>query len=117
MTLAPNNRYVKLAHEYEVYQALESGFGFPKCYSYGPFMFYKYMIQDYLGPSLETLHEFMGRKFTEKTVLMIGGKRLSEFLFETTVAEHDRGSLTNRVHGSTKEIFSADAGSTRIFAF
>lgn len=37
-------------------------------------MFYKYMIQDYLGPSLETLHEFMERKFTEKTVLMIGGE-------------------------------------------
>ena len=71
------------------------------------------MIQDYLGPSLETLHEFMGRKFTEKTVLMIGVQMLDrlEYLHSKNYIHRDLKPDNMLIgHLSKDEIYLIDFG-------
>ena len=68
----------QLSHEYCVYRALKDQFVefIPKIYGYGPFshngVASRGLIMQLLGSSLQTLFEKTNKKFSTKTVLMLG---------------------------------------------
>lgn len=46
--------------------------GIPNVYYFGPHLFHNILIMDRLGPDLEDLFKNCGRRFTIKTVVMVG---------------------------------------------
>ena len=63
-----------LQSEADIYETLAGGAGIPHVHWYGEEGDYNVMVFDLLGPSLEDLFEFCGRKFSLKTVLMISNQ-------------------------------------------
>ncbi|BFU22547.1 casein kinase, putative [Entamoeba histolytica HM-1:IMSS-B] len=64
----------QLNYEYKLYQYLNQGqstLGIPSVIYWGLYGSYNVMVMDLLGPSLEDLFNFCGRKFTLKTTLML----------------------------------------------
>ena len=57
--------------EFEIYESLAGGKGFPKVYWFGRESEYRAMLFEILGPSLEDLFNYCGRVFSLKTVLML----------------------------------------------
>lgn len=55
--------------------------GIPRVHWYGVEGDYNIMVLDLLGPSLEDLFCFMGRKFSQKTVLMLGEQMVARIQF------------------------------------
>lgn len=67
-------RAPQLLHEYRLYKHLHAGgqvLGVPNVRWFGVEGDYNVMVMDLLGPSLEALFEYCGRKFSLKTVLML----------------------------------------------
>lgn len=60
-----------LSDEVESYRELAGGTGIPRVYFHYTECEYNCMVFDLLGPSLEDLFNFCGRKFSLKTVLML----------------------------------------------
>ncbi|CAG5138784.1 uncharacterized protein ALTATR162_LOCUS438 [Alternaria atra] len=67
----------QLYNEYCTYKALVGCSGVPNVYYFGPEGMHNILIIDLLGPSLEDLFGHCNRKFTVKTVVMIGKQMLS----------------------------------------
>jgi len=61
----------QLSYESKVYKLLAGGPGIPNVRWFGVEGDYNVMVMDLLGPSLEDLFNFCGRKFSLKTVLML----------------------------------------------
>jgi serine/threonine protein kinase len=61
----------RLKHEKEIYDKLINNVGFPKITNIISNRKHNTVIMDYLGPSLEDLFDFCGKKFGLKTILMI----------------------------------------------
>lgn len=51
------------------------------CYRYGQERDYNVLVMDLLGPSLEDLFNFCGRRFTMKTVLMLADQMIGRIEF------------------------------------
>ena len=66
-----NLDFSQLQNEISLYKTLAGGLGIPRVHWDGSEANYKVMVFDLLGPSLEDLLDFCGRKFSLKTVLMI----------------------------------------------
>ena len=64
-------RHPQLMYEYKVYRILNGGVGIPHIRFFGVEREYNCLVMDLLGPSLEDLFTFCGRRFTMKTVLML----------------------------------------------
>ena len=64
----------QLLYESKLYKILHGGIGIPHIRWYGTERDYNVLVMDLLGPSLEDLFNFCGRRFTMKTVLMLAGK-------------------------------------------
>ncbi len=64
-------RHPQLLYESKLYKILQGGIGIPKNSWFGQEKEYNVLVMDLLGPSLEDLFNFCGRKFTMKTVLML----------------------------------------------
>ncbi|KAH9913385.1 casein kinase I isoform alpha-like protein [Fomitopsis serialis] len=64
-------RVNQLENEEEVYDALKYAEGFPAMHGFGTTDEVHYLVMDLLGPSLETLFHFCGKRFTLGTVLRI----------------------------------------------
>ena len=60
-----------LEREADVYRSLSGGIGIPRVHAYETECEFNAMVFDLLGPSLEDLFNFCGRKFSLKTVLML----------------------------------------------
>ena len=60
-----------LEREADVYRSLSGGVGIPRVHAFETECEYNAMVFDLLGPSLEDLFNFCGRKFSLKTVLML----------------------------------------------
>ncbi|TPP67859.1 Casein kinase I alpha [Fasciola gigantica] len=72
-------RHPQLLYESRVYRILQNSLGVPKVHWFGndgPQCRYRAMVMDLLGPSLEDLFTFCGRRFTLKTVLILAEQML-----------------------------------------
>ncbi|KAF8567406.1 hypothetical protein P879_07364 [Paragonimus westermani] len=72
-------RHPQLFYESKVYKIIQNAIGIPRVHWYGsdgPGNRYRAMVMDLLGPSLEDLFTFCGRRFTLKTVLVLAEQML-----------------------------------------
>ncbi|VDM50019.1 unnamed protein product [Toxocara canis] len=72
-----NVNHPQLPYESRVYRVLEGGVGIPRIHWFGTEHKYNVLVMDLLGPSLEELFNFCGRRFTMKTVLMLADQMIS----------------------------------------
>jgi len=70
------SKHPQLFYEAKLYKILAGGVGIPYVRWYGVEGEYNVMVMDLLGPSLEDLFNYCGRKFTLKTVLMLADQML-----------------------------------------
>lgn len=71
------SKHPQLLYESKIYKILSGGVGIPYVRWYGVEGDYNVMVMDLLGPSLEDLFNFCGRKFSLKTVLMLVDQMIS----------------------------------------
>lgn len=77
-------RHPQLLYECKVYKFLQDGLGIPRIKWFGLDAVgneYNAMVMELLGPSLEDLFNFCGRRFTMKTVLMLADQMLCRLEF------------------------------------
>jgi serine/threonine protein kinase len=70
------SKHPQLFYEAKLYKILAGGVGIPYVKWFGLEGEYNVMVMDLLGPSLEDLFNFCGRKFNLKTVLMLADQML-----------------------------------------
>ncbi|XP_055860223.1 casein kinase I isoform X1 [Biomphalaria glabrata] len=70
-------RHPQLLYESKLYKLLSGGVGIPHIRWFGQEKDYNVLVMDLLGPSLEDLFNFCGRKFTMKTVLMLADQMIN----------------------------------------
>ena len=63
-------------HEVDVYRGLQRGRGIPDLLWSGISGEYNAMVLDLLGPDLDELFDFCGRRFSDKTILQFGLRAL-----------------------------------------
>ena len=80
-----------LEGEVDVYRSLVGGVGIPRVHAYEYECEYRAMVFDLLGPSLEDLFNFCGRKFSLKTVLMLADQLVGrlEYIHSKRVIHQD----------------------------
>ncbi|PNW88109.1 hypothetical protein CHLRE_01g014600v5 [Chlamydomonas reinhardtii] len=84
-------RHPQLLYESKLYKILQGGVGIPNLRWYGIEGEYNVMVIDLLGPSLEDLFNFCGRKFSVKSVLMLADQMISrvEYLHSRSFIHRD----------------------------
>ena len=106
-----------LDEEVERYESFRGQAGFPEMYWYGQQDDYNVMIFELLGPSLEDLLVFCGRRFSIKTCLMIMDQLLSrlEVLHSKGLLHRDvkpqNFLMGSRTNGNT--VYMTDFGLSR----
>ncbi|KAJ1911865.1 serine/threonine protein kinase [Tieghemiomyces parasiticus] len=70
-------KHPQLEYEAKIYKNLAGGVGIPFVRHFGVEHQYNCMVIDLLGPSLEDLFNFCGRRFSLKTVLLLADQLLS----------------------------------------
>lgn len=93
-------RHHLLYDKAHAYNFLAGGPGIPFVHCIGTTEHYRYVILDLLGPSLEEMFEFSGRKFSLKTILLIADQALSriEYIHSQSCA-HGAVTAENLVMG------------------
>lgn len=92
---------------------MSGGIGIPDVICYGSYGKYDFMVLEFLGPSLERLFEFCKRRFSLKTVLMIGIKMLRriEYVHQMSHLHRDikpENFVIDSING--KELYLLDFG-------
>jgi len=80
-----------LEGEADTYRSLFDGVGIPRVHAYETECEYNVMVFDLLGPSLQDLFNFCGRKLSLKTVLMLVDQLLYrlEYIHSKSVIHRD----------------------------
>jgi casein kinase I family protein HRR25 len=80
-----------LEGEADTYRSLSGGVGIPRVHAYETECEYNVMVFDLLGPSLQDLFNFCGRKLSLKTVLMLVDQLLYrlEYIHSKSVIHRD----------------------------
>ena len=76
-----NCKSPQLEYEAKIYKCLEGGMGIPKVYYLQDNRPMNCMVMDLLGPSLEDMFNYCYRRFSVKTVLMLGIEILTRLEF------------------------------------
>lgn len=76
-----SSRHPQLLYESRVYKHLQDGVGIPRIKWFGTEQCWNCLVMELLGPSLEDLFNFCGRRFTIKTVLMLADQMLNRVEF------------------------------------
>lgn len=76
----------QLRDEYRSYRILNDAIGIPKAYFFGQEGVHNILIIDLLGPSLEDLFDWCGRKFSIKTVIQVAKQMISRV---QAIHQHD----------------------------
>lgn len=84
-------RHAQLQYEGKLYKLLQGGVGIPHIRWFGQERDYNVLVMDLLGPSLEDLFNFCGRRFTMKTVLMLADQMIGrvEYIHTKTFIHRD----------------------------
>mmetsp|Transcript_12669 Transcript_12669/g.23748 ORF Transcript_12669/g.23748 Transcript_12669/m.23748 type:complete len:429 (-) Transcript_12669:460-1746(-) len=77
-------KHPQLLYETRIYHILKGGLGIPHTRWFGVEGDYNIMVMDLLGPSLEDLFNYCGRKFQLKTVLMLADQLLGRLEYVHT---------------------------------
>ncbi|KJR88618.1 uncharacterized protein SPSK_10757 [Sporothrix schenckii 1099-18] len=80
------NDSTQLRNEFRMYKKLDGCPGIPRIYTFGEMDLHKVLVMDLLGPSLETLFQDCGRRFSIKTVAMLAKQMITRI---QTLHEHD----------------------------
>lgn len=75
------SKYPQLHLEAKIYSILEGGMGIPKVYMKTTVQDNHVVAMDLLGPSLEDLFNYCGRKFSVKTTMMLGIELITRLEF------------------------------------
>lgn len=78
------SKHPQLLYESKIYRILHGGVGVSNVRWYGVEGDYNVMVMDLLGPSLEDLFNYCGRKFNLKTVLMLADQLVSRLEYVHT---------------------------------
>lgn len=70
------SKHPQLLYESKIYRVLQGGYGIPSVKWFGSEGDYNVLVIDLLGPSLEDLFNYCGKKFSLKTVLMLADQML-----------------------------------------
>jgi len=70
------SKHPQLLYESKIYRILQGGYGIPSVKWFGSEGDYNVLVIDLLGPSLEDLFNYCGKKFSLKTVLMLADQML-----------------------------------------
>ncbi|XP_006282614.2 casein kinase 1-like protein 3 [Capsella rubella] len=81
-------KHPQLLYEAKLYRILEGGIGVPRIRWFGVDGTENALVMDLLGPSLEDLFVYCGRKFSPKTVLMLADEMLTRIEYV-----HSKGYL------------------------
>lgn len=71
----------QLENEVKIYQELSGAPGIPRVYWHGDECEFRVMVFELLGPNLEDLFNYCGRKFSLKTVLSLADQLISRLRF------------------------------------
>jgi len=71
----------QLENEIEIYKTLAGGPGIPRVFWHGYECEFRVMAFELLGPNLEDLFNYCGRRFSLKTVLMLADQLISRFQY------------------------------------
>ncbi|KAF7814090.1 casein kinase 1-like protein 2 [Senna tora] len=74
-------KHPQLLYESKLYKILQGGTGIPNVRWFGVEGDYNVLVMDLLGPSLEDLFNFCGRKLSLKTVLMLADQMINRVEF------------------------------------
>merc|ERR1719427_217086 len=82
-----NTRCPQLHIEVKGYKAMAGGIGIPSIKWYGKEGEYNILVMNLLGPSLEDLFTFCGRRFSLKTILLLADQMLNriEYVHSKTI--------------------------------
>jgi len=101
-------RHPQLLYESKLYKILHGGIGIPHIRWYGTERDYNVLVMDLLGPSLEDLFNFCGRRFTMKTVLMLADQMISriEYVHNKSFIHRDIKVLSKKITDILTDNFS-----------
>lgn len=72
-----NCRHQRLLHEYKLLLKLQGGAGIPEIKWFGGTKEHNVLVTELLGPSLQDLYLYCGRRFSLKTVLLLADQMIS----------------------------------------
>lgn len=86
-----SSRSQQLQYEFKVYKAIRGGIGIPSAQYFSREGNYNVMVMELLGPSLEDLFNYCNRRFSLKTVCMLGKEMVLrlQYLHQKNIIHRD----------------------------
>ena len=86
-----SSRNQQLQYEFKVYKTIRGGIGIPSAQYFSREGNYNVMVMELLGPSLEDLFNYCNRRFSLKTVCMLGREMILrlQYLHQKNIIHRD----------------------------